>query len=78
MDDSNQADYIRTIGSNGGVFLEDYSLVASDNYSQSGTISANPITWLLVRDTTVVPVPAAAWLFGSGLLGLVGLARRKA
>ena len=25
----------------------------------------------------VVPVPAAVWLFGSGLLGLVGLARRK-
>lgn len=25
----------------------------------------------------VVPVPAAAWLFGSGLLGLVGVARRK-
>jgi hypothetical protein len=24
-----------------------------------------------------VPVPAAVWLFGSGLLGLVGLARRK-
>ena len=27
--------------------------------------------------TTVVPVPAAAWLFGSGLLGLAGIARRK-
>jgi hypothetical protein len=27
---------------------------------------------------TVVPVPAALWLFGSGLLGLVGIARRKA
>jgi hypothetical protein len=26
---------------------------------------------------TLVPVPAAVWLFGSGLLGLVGLARRK-
>lgn len=26
----------------------------------------------------VVPVPAAIWLFGSGLLGLVGVARRKA
>ena len=26
---------------------------------------------------TVVPVPAAVWLFGSGLLGLVSLARRK-
>jgi hypothetical protein len=28
--------------------------------------------------TAVVPVPAAAWLFGSGLIGLVGLARRRA
>lgn len=27
---------------------------------------------------TEVPVPAAAWLFGTGLLGLVGVARRKA
>jgi len=25
----------------------------------------------------VVPVPAAVWLFGSGLLGLAGIARRK-
>lgn len=25
-----------------------------------------------------VPIPAAVWLFGSGLLGLIGLARRKA
>lgn len=28
-------------------------------------------------ELTAVPVPAAAWLFGSGLLGLVGMARRK-
>jgi hypothetical protein len=26
---------------------------------------------------TPVPVPAAVWLFGSGLLGLIGIARRK-
>ena len=26
---------------------------------------------------TVVPVPAAVWLFGSGLLGLVAIARRR-
>lgn len=27
--------------------------------------------------STVVPVPAAAWMFASGLLGLVGVAKRK-
>lgn len=26
---------------------------------------------------TAIPVPAAVWLFGSGLLGLIGIARRK-
>ncbi len=31
-----------------------------------------------VAGVSAVPVPAATWLFGSGLLGLVGLARRKA
>lgn len=29
-------------------------------------------------EVTVVPVPAAVWLFGSGLIGLIGIARRKA
>ena len=37
-------------------------------------------TWL-VHDgdvgASVVPVPAAVWLFGSGLVGLIGIARRK-
>ena len=28
-------------------------------------------------DAAAVPVPAAVWLFGSGLLGLVGVARRR-
>ena len=31
----------------------------------------------LVRSVSAVPIPAAIWLFGSGLLGLVGFARRK-
>ena len=26
---------------------------------------------------SAVPIPAAAWLFGSGLIGMIGLARRK-
>lgn len=32
---------------------------------------------LTFAPTAPVPVPAAAWLFGSGLLGLIGVARRK-
>ena len=31
----------------------------------------------LTYGTTVIPVPAAVWLFGSALLGLVGVSRRK-
>lgn len=31
----------------------------------------------LIRETSVVPIPAAAWLFSSGLIGLIGVARRK-
>ena len=28
--------------------------------------------------TKVVPIPGAVWLFGSGLLGLIGIARKSA
>jgi len=41
----------------------------------SATEQLSPIT--LDGTVHVVPVPAAVWLFGSGLLGLVGIARRK-
>lgn len=36
--------------------------------------SGNSLTVLSVSE---VPVPAAVWLFGSGLLGLIGMARRR-
>lgn len=38
----------------------------------------NTFVWAVRSgDVSAVPVPAAVWLFGSGLLGLVGMARRK-
>ena len=31
----------------------------------------------LVVETSTIPIPSAVWLFGSGLLGLIGVARKK-
>ena len=44
----------------------DFALTANSTVGISGFVQQ-----------VVVPVPAAVWLFGSGLLGLVGIARRK-
>lgn len=44
----------------------------------SFTLAADgSLTYSIPGETTVVPVPAAAWLLGSGLMGLVGVARRR-
>ena len=39
--------------------------------------SERPVVSFDVVSTSSVPVPAAVWLFGSGLIGLIGIARRK-
>ncbi len=47
-------------------------------------LNPNPFLWDLLPgedmafELRTVPVPAAVWLFGSGLIGLIGVARRKA
>ena len=52
----------------------DYS---SDGGSTSkGSVKGCCSDWLFT--VTPVPVPPAVWLFGSGLLGLVAVARRRA
>ena len=33
--------------------------------------------WAIVTNATVVPIPPALWLFGTGLIGLIGMARRR-
>ena len=50
-----------------------FSATATD-WSASGVVYDN----LNFAEVSAVPVPAAVWLFGSGLIGLVGVARRKA
>ena len=45
-------------------------------YILAGGVGAEPV-YLDNMQYNVVPVPAAVWLFGSGLLGLVGFVRRK-
>jgi hypothetical protein len=37
-----------------------------------------PGDWIRVVTASVVPVPAAIWLFGTALIGLVGFGKRKA
>lgn len=46
--------------------------------AQYAASSGDGISIQIGADLTPVPVPAAVWLFSSGLLGLIGLARRKA
>ena len=49
-------------------------------YSDVNTVTAFVDSYGAISATappSAVPVPAAVWLFGSGLLGLVGVARRK-
>lgn len=42
-----------------------------------GSVDGNTGCWILHGQVSGIPVPAAAWLMGSGLIGLVGVARRK-
>lgn len=46
---------------------------ASDPAAQAGSIFWDDIS----LEVSAVPVPAAVWLFGSGLIGLIGIARRR-
>ena len=60
---------------NGDSFTLDYTAhVPLDDPSNFGGV-----LWGMHLEGTVsaVPVPAAVWLFGSGLIGLIGAARRK-
>ncbi|KAF0188071.1 MAG: hypothetical protein FD168_2072 [Desulfobulbaceae bacterium] len=52
-------------------------LIAGADHDYTAMITFNKVTGETILNAAPVPVPAAAWLLGSGLLGLVGLRRRK-
>ena len=54
--------------------LEDDERAWGSTLTDTTVWSNRPIASFSV---TTVPIPAAVWLFGSGLLGLIGVARRK-
>lgn len=59
------------------VCVDAVTLLDADTLSVSLHVT-EPGDWFrVVTAASPVPVPAAAWLFGSGLLGLVTVARRK-
>lgn len=51
----------------------DPGLTSGSSFVFSSTSEVTPLTVTF----SAVPVPAAVWLFGSGLLGLIGVVRRK-
>lgn len=57
----------------------DFDLTGSITISAQNDPGASVFSTVLsgTAAPSIVPVPAAVWLFGSGLLGLIGLARRK-
>ena len=57
---------------NGGIMGATTTFTATDTLFNGEDFTIAQFIYL-----TPVPVPAAAWLFGSGLLGLIGIARRK-
>jgi hypothetical protein len=70
------------LGGSDGQFMGDVTYTGGSlqggltSGSISGTYAGSSVIAKLGA-VTVVPVPAAAWLFGSGLIGLVAVARRK-
>jgi len=55
---------------NGAIYYGSFTLEIETDVANIGAVSTE-------TGISAVPVPAAVWLFGSGLLGLMGVAKRR-
>jgi hypothetical protein len=71
------ADLLALFNGGSGIQTMTYQFTTPQSLTQLFTTSSSVTSTSFSGNITPVPVPAAVWLFGSGLLGLVGIARRK-
>ena len=64
-------------GSCDGVGLVSFMLGSDGSWSIFGEAPFDEGSGGQLAAVGAVPVPAAAWLFGSGLIGLMGFVRRR-
>jgi hypothetical protein len=65
-----------------GLVSSDISFIGNELFINDESLSFNPTTFARINlvvegGPTTVPVPTAIWLFGSGLIGLVGMKRKS-
>jgi len=61
-----------------GHSMDDVFAFLMDGYTDTNTFLGLEFAWAVHSgDVSAVPIPAAVWLFGSGLIGLAGVARCK-
>lgn len=89
MDGINWIDVGKVTGSTKGVDIDAFGFGPTDMFRfvrltddpnegdlDGETVGAD-IDAIAAISTTVIPIPASVWLLGSGLIGLIGLVRRK-
>ena len=70
-------DLLALLNGGSGIQTMTYQFATPHSLTQLFTTSTTVMSTSFSGNITPVPVPAAVWLFGSGLLGLVGIARRR-
>jgi hypothetical protein len=91
-DDTSDVGVLRAFSSSGALIATYTTSILSENHFETMTVSRAQadIAFVVATGTSghsggldnihysaVVPIPATIWLFGSGLLGMIGMARRR-